>query len=777
MFKTLLLLLPFIVNIFNSHFFIAAQNKTQGNQTAGYSEALDYLFNINSTGEVAEVDSEITLTKDVATFKLLEGKLYPLNDFNGTPCALVFIGKGEFDFTPPGNIEKKQLFRFLDTENYSMEFKELFLLFDDDTYKQLTQSLSLQKIKSASIERNISNFLRILKSEDDESCSAFIRSILMEGKNGFFYSQIQESHLQPVFFQIDPFEIEEVSFMKGIYVATKNYRELINLFPAKYETLSYYSHIKPNKYFLDLISYNINSTIASNLDFSAICTIDFKAIESNQDWITFYLYNELEVDSVKWENNSSAKFVKREDCSELWIKCANEYLDGNQHSISIYYHGDLLVKDDLGWIELGSSIYWYPRYDNKEKSTFLLTFHIPSSYQLVSIGDLEKTTINEDTIITTWRCSTPSRNVSFNIGNFEEYEVKKENVPVVNVYISEYGHQYASSYLRSLGILSINDASEYIAQDVSNSVILFDNIFGSLDLKSLNVTEIPYLHGEAFPGLVHLSWSTVVQSNFEGEDEVFRAHEAAHQWWGIGVDFETYHDQWLSEGLAEYSGLWYLQTAKNDNALFFAMLNEWKDQIINVRQYLFGSGQEAGPVWLGYRTSSSSTTGDYSLIIYKKGAWIIHMLRAMLLDLSTMNEDKMKNLMHDYYETYKNKSASTADFKKIVEKHFGENMSWFFNQYVYGTDIPLYKVAYKTRKTDDGKTELSLRIRQEQVPDDFKMYVPVKLILEGEKVGRFRVEVKGKETLITLPSIEGELDELVFNDLESVLCEVEYEDW
>jgi len=207
------------------------------------------------------------------------------------------------------------------------------------------------------------------------------------------------------------------------------------------------------------------------------------------------------------------------------------------------------------------------------------------------------------------------------------------------------------------------------------------------------------------------------------------------------------------------------------------LLNEWKDQIINVREYLFGSGQEAGPVWLGYRTSSSNTTGDYDLIIYKKGAWIIHMLRAMLLDLSTMNEDKMKNLMHDYYETYKNKSASTADFKKIVEKHFGEDMSWFFNQYVYGTDIPLYKVAYKTKKTGDGKTELSLRIRQERVQEDFKMYVPVKVILEGEKVGRFRVEVKGKETLITLPSIEGELDELVFNDLESVLCEVEYENW
>ena len=259
--------------------------------------------------------------------------------------------------------------------------------------------------------------------------------------------------------------------------------------------------------------------------------------------------------------------------------------------------------------------------------------------------------------------------------------------------------------------------------------------------------------------------------------EIFRAHEVAHQWWGIGVDFDTYHDQWLSEGFASYSGLWYLQAAKNDNELFFDILNGWKDEILNVRKYIFGSGQEAGPVSLGYRTSSSNTKGDYDLIVYKKGAWILHMLRAMLLDLNTMNEDKMESLMHDYYETYKNKSASTEEFKRIVDKHFGEDMSWFFNQYVFGTDIPLYKVASKTETTADGKLKISFRIRQEGVPDNFRMYVPVKLVLDGDRVGRFRIEVKGKETIIAIPLPAGELEELVFNDLESVLCEVDYEDW
>jgi len=587
--------------------------------------------------------------------------------------------------------------------------------------------------------------------------------MLVEGRNGFFYSQIQENKFEPVFFQINPYETEEVSFMKGKYIYAKRYREVINLFQAKYETLIAYSRIKPNKYFLDLISYNIESTIEDNLDFSAVCSIDFNAIDSNQDWIVFYLYQELQVDSVKWENSSNAKFVKEEESSELWIKCEHIYLDGNQHSITIYYHGDLLENSFAGWLELKSSAYWYPRFNNHEKASFRLIFHTPLDYELVSVGKPVNVLKENDKKTTEWVCKTPTMNVSFYIGKFEKYKLKNENLPEVDVFTSDYTHQN-------------NVNADYIAQDISSSVELYSKLFGAPPINFINVTEIPYSHSEAFPGLVHLSWITTNQLS-SGMSEIVRAHETAHQWWGIGVDFKTYHDQWLSEGLAHYSGLWYLQAAKNDNELFFDILQEWKDEILNVREYLFGSGQEAGPVWLGYRTSSSETRGDYDLIVYRKGAWILHMLRAMLLDLNTMNEDKIKNLMHDYYVTYKNKSASTADFKKIVDKHFGEDMNWFFNQYVYGTDIPIYKIAYKTEETDDGEIKVSLRVRQEEVSEDFKMYVPVKLVLDGDRIGRIRIEVKGKETLITLPPFDGELEELIFNDLESVLCEIEYEDW
>ena len=766
----------FLLTLLN--FSINAQDTAKPDVTTGYSEALDFLFNLKSTGESAKINSEIMFQRDVGTFKLFEGEIFRYPEYKSNQYALLFIGKGEFSFTPPIAIERKQLYRFYEKENFEMEFKQLFLLFDDNTYDEITVELSFQETKTAPLEREIKEFITYFKEYDfDDSRQDFLRSMMMEGRNGFFYSQIQESKFDPVFFQIDPFEIEEVSFMKGARGGTKNYRELINLFPAKEETLKPFYSKKPNKYFLDLITYRIESTISNNLDFSSKCTIDFESKEKDQEWTMLYLYEELRVDSVKWEDGNRAKFLNPEESGEVWIKCKSDYLDGNQHILTIYYHGDLLEKNDLGWIELKSSIYWYPRFDNREKAAFGLIFNTPSKYDFISVGELINKVERDEIITSTYFSNTPSRNLSFNIGNFKNYEVKKENLPEVNVYISEFGHQLVRRNLIDQGILSISDASKYIAQDISNSIALFTELFGPLSTNSINATEIPYLHGEAFPGLLHLSWATVVQTNFEGEDEIFRAHEAAHQWWGIGVDIDTYHDQWLSEGLAQYSGLWYLQAAKNDNELFFDILNGWRDEILNVRNYIFGSGQEAGPIWLGYRTSSSQTWGDYDLIIYKKGAWIIHMLRAMLLDLNTMNEDRVKAMMKDYYQAFKDRSACTEDFKKIVDKHFGENMSWFFDQYVYGTDIPLYKVAYKTKKTNEDKTIITLRVRQEGVPENFKMYVPFKLVFKNDMIGRIRIEVKGKETIYSTPPIDGKLEELIFNDLESVLCEVEYEDW
>ena len=296
----------------------------------------------------------------------------------------------------------------------------------------------------------------------------------------------------------------------------------------------------------------------------------------------------------------------------------------------------------------------------------------------------------------------------------------------------------------------------------------------------------PSSHGEAFPGLIDLSWSTFQREDEKGFDLIFRAHEVAHQWWGIGVDFKTYHDQWLSEAFAEYSGLLYLQAVLKDNDRFFKWLETYRKEIMGNRKSIFGSGKQAGPIWLGGRTSGFETSDDYDLIIYKKGAWVLHMLRNLLQDPMTLRDDKFFAIMKNFYETYNGQDAGTEDFQRVVEKQVGVNLKWFFDQWVYGSDIPSYKFAYTSHDTLVADTatkstkkmyQVTCRIRQENVPDDFRMYVPIRVLFKDDKMVRTRTLVQGPVTTYTLPLLPEEPQELVLNDLQSVLCDVENIDW
>jgi aminopeptidase N len=242
----------------------------------------------------------------------------------------------------------------------------------------------------------------------------------------------------------------------------------------------------------------------------------------------------------------------------------------------------------------------------------------------------------------------------------------------------------------------------------------------------------------------------------------------AHQWWGIGVEPARERDAWLSEGFATFAGLWYMQLILRDNDKYFKHLRDWRKRIRSVRN-------DAPPVGLGYRMLEGRPE-HYDLIVYRKGAWVLHMLRNMMIDFRTMDEEKFIAMMRDFYATHRGGFASTAEFAALVERHFGIPMDWFFEQWVYGTAVPTYVFSWRTDSLPDGRRLLKLRVRQEDAPPGFVM--PVPLMIEFDDGGRsfVRVTVRG-------PLTEGELilpeepRRLEFNPLESVLAEVKVERW
>jgi aminopeptidase N len=148
----------------------------------------------------------------------------------------------------------------------------------------------------------------------------------------------------------------------------------------------------------------------------------------------------------------------------------------------------------------------------------------------------------------------------------------------------------------------------------------------------------------------------------------------------------------------------------------------------------------------------------------------------MLLDTRNMSEDRFIATMRDFYATYRGKRATTDDFQKVVERHVGVPMDWFFNEWVYGTSVPTYTFSWTTEPDSSGKgIAARLRVRQSDVPDNFSMYVPVLFkFSQGEALVRILVRGATSETRIQLPA---EPTEVQLNPLESVLAEVKTEGW
>ncbi len=713
--------------------------------------------------------ANLTITRGTGKIELERGTLWLAKPVSGRVVGAMFVGAGRFQFTAPTPIERGQLARLLGDSAVDSRLERVFFLFTDSTLAELGRSVKFAPLAAVSGASRLANdALAFIKPRDDESFSPELMLPLLNGnEDGAFYAHIDRTGTTPVMLQIDPLSAEPVRLLTkarrvGFVRTTESAAQFGNaLVPTDGSDVK--SPYGVSHYVIDA---TLARTGMGEARFSAAATMKITATDVVGPWLPFYLAPGVQVDSATTTDGTAVPFEKKKDGTFLWLRMPKALNAGSSTDIRLVYGGDLI--DRYGdFFFLKSSTLWYPRpLDARQRAEFDMTFHTPESYRFASVGVLKDSTVANKVLTTHWVSAAPMRNVSFNIGFFDDHvTASKGKGPEITVLHSDQA-------LRSFGMRSVGKAKERVALDVSQASEFFTAMFGDVGHERLYATIIPYGHGEAFPGLIHLSFSTFAQSE-DGRDDFdqfFRAHEVAHQWWGIGVDFASYRDQWLSEGFSNFSGLWYTQISQKNSKYYFDQLERWKADL-KARQ------REVGPVGLGYRTATASDGSEYSLVVYQKGAWTLHMLRNLLLDLRTMKEERFENTMREYFQTYKGRAASTDDFRRIAEKHAGADLGWFFDQWLNTTAIPEYKVAWNAQPGDGGRYTVKLRVKQQKVPDSFLAYVPVTLQLEGGQVARLRVKVQGALTEIDLPVMPAKPTSLVFNDFAGVLADVSMEKW
>ena len=487
------------------------------------------------------------------------------------------------------------------------------------------------------------------------------------------------------------------------------------------------------------------------------------------------------VDSLAWDGAPVARAFRPARSHPLWLEPPGGPAAAGAHRLRIVYHGPLL--DSVGdWIIPASWTDWYPRAVHRCESAFEITFHSPSEFLLTCTGERDSEATVAGVATTHWVMRRPTGNATFVIGRFESRSFGGDTIPPLAglFYVGKPTRiQWSGTTAdgRTVTLVEGERMDDWVAEQAARCVAFYQRLLGPAQVPGFVVAEVPSLRGEAFPGLINIPQTPFTGALASAQDEVFRAHETAHQWWGYTLDGRDYHEHWLSEGFADFFGLLYLQQGLGHGTDYLGILDAWRRELYDDRATRPEHGRPAGPIWLGTRNSTVDRPNDYAVVDYRKGAWVLHMLRCLMVDVDTMDDSRFIAALQDFFRSYAGRHPATRDFQRVVERHAGFDLQWFFDEWVYGTELPVFQFAYRTELGPDGRYHVTCRVHRKDSRAPFKTAVILRVEFGGERFARVRRLIDAADQEFQLPALPEPPVRVVFGDVESTLCRSEAVDW
>ena len=373
------------------------------------------------------------------------------------------------------------------------------------------------------------------------------------------------------------------------------------------------------------------------------------------------------------------------------------------------------------------SRYWFPCFDfPNERFTSEIIVTVPREWTTVSNGKLLSSTEKGPNTTYHWSQDKPHPTylMSLVAGQYTEIRDDWNGVPII--YYSPPGREEdtrrAFDKTPKMMQFFVEKIGVPYPWDKYSQVTVADFIFGGMENTSATTMTDTLLHD----GRAHLDYSS---------DSIV-AHELAHQWWGDLLTCRDWSHGWLNEGFATYFDL-----------LF-------KEHDLGVDEFRYGVYQDANTYIREdsnrYRRPIVSNVYNqpvdlFDRHLYEKGGLVLHMLRAVLGD-----QLFWKALRH-YCLKHQGASVTTEDLQRAIEEATGQNLDWFFHQWVYKGGHPNLKVTYTW---DDETSTAKLAVSQTQAVDEltslFRM--PVQVAFEtADGPHSVRINLSQKEQSFYVP--------------------------
>ena len=676
---------------------------------------------------------DLTLRRGDVRFYLTDGFLAFSKPVAGAPIAAVFTsfvdgGDGEVILIPPNRDERVNLAAKTHAPNLDEHLAEAVFFFADDTAAELQAQMKNSEwvhpepAKGAELAAHYSPVISALAPQ----FATFLLLDLMgseRGKDAFFATILGGKTL-------GAFEIVDNPRAPEPVLAGKLRGSGAN---ATFDIWTSYrpkSAAPPVPEFATA-HYKIDAQIDRALHMRVVSQFTVHELTHDLHALDFNLSRQMrvsgvEVDGLPAEFATQAGADDEDESDKILVLVPGEALKkGVDHTVRVTHEGDVITAGPSGTYFVGSRGRWYP-HRPVEFAQFDLTFHFPSEFDLVAPGEPVRDAVEGDARVVERRVDAPIPFAGFNFGHYRRSTVVRDG--------------YTVELCANADAPGDLDAR---AADIADVMSFYAERFGPPPLRHLVISPITATFGQGFAGLIYLSTHAYaipgdpILAQASPETRVFftrlmQAHEAAHQWWGNIVTTVDYHDEWITEALANYSAMEYLRRTSG-RAAADNLMEVYRRELVNP----VSTGvtvESTGPLTQGRRLEAEGKF-KWTTILYGKGTWVIQMLAAR------MGEDNFWKMLAELRRRYAFRAITTEQFRQLCAEFMppgapDKQLVDFFEQWVSSTGVPKLKLTSNMTKTGHG-TLVSGTLTQTDVSEDFSADFPVTIVTGGSKVVRW----------------------------------------
>lgn len=725
-----------------------------------------------SGGSVQVTDHVMKVDRVTMSFT---GTFYLTSPVGGKNTGAVFTGKGTFVTPVPDNtFEKANVRRLLKSDAVQSDFSQAVIRTTDGSLDALAAnaapgpaSADIQNFAAEADERmrkengvNIAGRLSV-SIQNKESAGVFVATFRGGKMDEFSYVFDPQNRIPTAFFDINGGEKGLIFAYKGTLYSSEVLTAFYSLSDyergvVQYSDLSDLVDITAYDIDLDLRSPKSKVVLRSGIRMKALAdgirSIPFNLGESLSRYEDERLKKQLRVSSVRY-GDSEIDFAQEDWEGGFTVFLPAELKTGDELTLEMTMQGDFLEQPSVG--SAGNFSYprstttWYPRHGYLDRANYSIVFTHSKRLKVVCVGNRvaeSPSPDDKDYMVSQYKMDHPIALATFALGPFVRHNEKAKWDGTDETLPLEFNSVDGA-------VMSLKES--FVLAELSNSVRYFHKLFGKYPYETYSASFHPYGFGQGFPSMLMIPRTDSANKN----TYAFVAHETGHQWWGNIVAWRSYRDQWLSEGFAEYSGVLYTGLRDSPKASV-NLIENMRATLRQPPQTLSGQGKgklnDVGPIILGHRLSTSKTFGGYQTLVYNKGALVLRMLHFLFTDPASGSGEPFFEMMRDFVERHRNGTASTDDFRAVANEHFiktpiakrygVKDLNWFFQQWVYESNLPSYTMVHSVEMQPDGSAMLTGEIIQENVPDNFFMPLPVLIKFGGDKIATGTVAALGPKT-------------------------------